>query len=88
MPTCIYIEIKKDKSKLSPGQLIGVVCGSVAAFFAIIAIVIFVMRKDQLTEISCMSDDSSNIDETDKYVYEVTNVNFGSNQQKDLDNWL
>lgn len=53
-----------NKKTISPEQLIGIVCGSVGAFFIILAIIIFAYRKKR--EVNKFIDEPSfSTDETD-----------------------
>ena len=55
----LEIEYKKTISK---EVLIGIVCGSASAFFAIVGIIILIKNRDNLSEISEIWEDSSEID--------------------------
>ena len=105
-PSYVNVEItlEKDvkKSKVSPEQLIGIVCGSVGGFFAILSIGIMIYRcrtKAYKMDISSPIDFSSD-DEGDntsiitKVVFPMMNTNgnnnefVNNNEFENLDNWL
>lgn len=76
-------------TKISPEKLIGIVCGSVAVFFIILSIIIFIIRKRNI-EIefinSDISSDSSSYEEESKETF--VGVNYISNAIKSDDSWI
>lgn len=58
--TATFIRISElNKLSISPEQLIGVVCGSVSVFFIILGIIIFAIRKQNLSSLNDEFDDLS-----------------------------
>lgn len=89
-----YIGIKPEKKrKISPEQLIGIVCGSVSVVFLILAIIILVIRK--MYENKFVYDDfsfSSDYDEEEcekeQEIMQNNANNISDNDKSDIDFWL
>lgn len=65
MHTVITMTLDIRKARISPEQLIGVVCGSASVFFLILAIIIFIVRRKQYIPSSegfDISDDDYSVD--------------------------
>lgn len=79
--TGILLEKNVRKKTITQQQLIGVVCGSVAAFFLLLAVIIFIVqRKNRIHEIydevEWFSSESG--DETDEHTQEIDEIDYST----------
>lgn len=84
--TYMHLNVEKGKS-ITPEKLIGIVCGSVGAFFIILVIIIFVYRKKR--EINKFIEESSfsteeNDDNEKTYTVTITDNTYKAED----DNWV
>lgn len=52
LETIVQMTLRNNKARISPEQLIGVVCGSVSVFFLILALIIFIVRRKYYIQMS------------------------------------
>ena len=89
VPLSISLEINHTKKKITAEKLLGIICGSVAALFAIIAIVIFIIRRNQFHEISSVPESSSSFnEETQNDSIRETKISILDVDTKDIDQWF
>lgn len=87
IPTFFEQEINLKK-QLSSEVIIGISCGSVSAFFAIVGIIILVKNRQNLVEFSDIYDDSSDLD-AQKASQTDVQINENAIENVDLnDKWL
>lgn len=94
IPVAVEIESKVEKSKLKPEQMIGIVCGAVAAFFLICGIVTMAVKKKNkkvFSDILSSGEPSENIETQTKQQTEEITVEFNNNNEGkniDFDDWI
>lgn len=67
--TILQVQVIDNKNKITPEQIICVICGSCSAFFIILTIILFIIRKKQNNNLISDSIDMSYDDESTAVVY-------------------